>query len=243
MVEITVGEALSSFGLSQKEIKIYLACLELGTATANQIANKSTINRSTTYDILKLFIERGIASRVIKEKTTHFEVASPNNLINQLEDKKTKLSLVLDQLKLIEEKVVVKPMVEVYEGQAGVKTILDDILSSKKRTDVISTSKIFEVLTYTFPHYIKRRNELKIPARVIQEASKQTTELKKRDKKEYRKTKTITNFNINSVTFIYGDKIATLRLIKNELIGVLISDKTLAGDQRKIFEILWAKSK
>lgn len=243
MPEITVEDALQSFGLSSKEVQIYLACLELGTATANEIANKADINRSTTYDILKLFLEKGIASKVIKNKTTNFEVGSPEKLIAQLEERKEKLKLVLNQLKLIEQQVIKKPTVEVYEGNAGIKTILEDILNSKKRTDVISTSKVFDILTYSFPNYIKRRKELSIPARVIQEFSSQTAQLKQKDKLEKRETRSLKNFEINSMIFIYGEKIATIKLVKNDLIGVLISDKIIAEDQQKIFEVLWRAAK
>lgn len=242
MVTISLEEALASFGLSSKEIRIYLACLELGTSTANEIANKSQLNRSTTYDLLKTLIEKGIVSKTVRKKTTHFEVISPEKLISQLEEKKQKLSSVLDQLKLIEKNVVRKPKVVVYEGAAGVKNIFEDILNSKQQTDVISTSKIFEVFTYYFPHYIQKRAELKIPARVIQEASKQTTELKKRDKLEHRKTRALET-KFNSSTYIYGDKVAIIKLNKDDLIGVLIADKTIADDQRNIFEILWSKAK
>lgn len=239
MEEISINQALSSFGLSDKEIKIYLACLELGSATANEIAEKSYLNRSTTYDVLKTLLEKGLASKVIKEKTTFFEVALPEKLISMLEEKKYKLKSVMRQLKLIQEYTVKKPVVEVYQGKEGFKTILDDILITKKHTDVISTSKIFDIMNYYFPYYIKRRSELKITARVIQEYSQQTLGLKKSDKKDMRETKSIKNFFINSMIFIYGDKIATIKLVEKEIISVLVSDKSLADDQRKIFEILW----
>ncbi len=243
MKDISIEEALTAFGLSLKEIKIYLACLELGTATANVIANKSKINRSTTYDILKAFLEKGIASKTIREKTTNFEVASPKRLLTILDEKKTKLHAVLDKLQLIEERVVKKPVIKVYDGHEGIKTILENILSSKLPIDVISTSKIFEVFKFYFPHYIKQRNELKIPTRVIQESSPQTKNLKKKDKEQNRKTRSLKNFNMNSVTFICGKKIAMIRLIKKELLGVLILDETIAKDQKRIFEALWRNAK
>ncbi len=41
MSNITIKEALTSFGLSEKETKIYLGTLELGTASANEISKKS----------------------------------------------------------------------------------------------------------------------------------------------------------------------------------------------------------
>lgn len=232
-------EALKEFGLSEKEVQVYLACLELGSATANDIAVKAKINRSTTYDILKLFLEKGIASKVISSKTTNFEVSSPSRLLSIIEEKKTKLLSSMEELKQIQERVIKKPILELYEGEYGIKTILEDIITTKKQTDVISTSKIFQTLTYDFPKYIAKRAEAKIYSRVIQEDSPYTKQLKKKDKQELRETRSIKNFEVNSAIFIYGDKVAILKLAKNEFIGVLITDKTLADDKRQIFELLW----
>ncbi|HIJ12085.1 TPA: hypothetical protein HA278_08570 [Candidatus Woesearchaeota archaeon] len=243
MVKITVEEALHSFGLSSKESRIYLASLELGTTTANDIANKADINRSTTYDILKLFLEKGIGSKVVKDGTAHFEVVGPHKLIAILDDKKVKLRAVMNQLELIKEKTVEKPTVQVFEGHAGIKTILEDTLANSGRNDIISTSKIFKIFGYYFPHYIVRKKPSGVHSRVIQETCKETTELKKRDKFENRETRGLTNFDVNSVTFIYGDKVAIIKLRKNELIGVVIKDRTLAEDKRRIFEILWKLAK
>jgi sugar-specific transcriptional regulator TrmB len=237
--EITVQDALASFGLSQKETKIYLATLELGTATANKIAEKSCINRSTTYDILKSFLEQGIASKVIIENTAYFEVAGPEKLISLLEEKKEKIKQVISQLKIIREKTVIRPSVQVYQGKDGFKTVLDDILESRKEVKVISTSKIFDIMKYYFPHFIKRRAELGIKTLVIQEQSSQTMELKKHDKGQLRQTKTIENWNVNSMTFIYDTKIAIIKLVEDEIIAVLINDSTLNEDYQKIFQVLW----
>ncbi|MFA6461053.1 MAG: helix-turn-helix domain-containing protein [Candidatus Woesearchaeota archaeon] len=243
MSEISVEEALESFGLSEKEVKIYLACIELGTSTANDIANKADLNRSTTYDLLKSFLEKGIASKVIKNNATHFEVVGPERLISLLEEKKKKILSVSKQLKLLQQSTVTKPVVELFEGGEGVKAILQDIISTKKPLSSISTSKIFEMMVYYFPQYIKNRKDANISARVIQEASSQTEELKKKDKDEKRETRSIKNFNLSSTIFIYGEKVAIIKLIKNELISVLISDPVLAEDHRKIFERLWKEAK
>jgi len=243
MVEISVEEALESYGFSSKEVKVYLACLELGTATANEIANKADVNRSTTYDLLKSFLERGIASKVTKDKATHFEVVGSERLIALLDEKKSKIQSISNQLKLIQQHTVEKPVVQLFEGGEGVKTILEDILETKKPLISISTSKIFEIMGYYFPLYIKKRAELKIPAQVVQEVSKATQELRSKDKNEFRETRSIPGFNLSSNIFIYGDKVAIIKLVKNELISVLITDRVLAEDHQKMFNILWEKAK
>jgi HTH-type transcriptional regulator, sugar sensing transcriptional regulator len=239
MVSITPFEALKSYGMSEKEIQIYLACLQLGTATANQISEKTYLNRSTTYDILKSLLEKGIVSKIIINSTNHYEVAEPTKLISDLDEKKKKLLSTLKNFEILKKEVIKKPIVQMYQGKEGFKTILNDILSTKKSVDVISTSKIFDIMKYYFPQYIKMRSELGIKARVIQEESKQTISLKKTEYKENRETRMIPNWTTNTMTFIYGDKVAIIKLIKDEIICILINDNTINSDQRKIFEILW----
>jgi len=243
VVVISIKEALDSFGLTDREQSVYLANLELGTATANKIAEKSGLNRSTTYDILRDFLKKGIASKLQKNGITNFDVASPVKLIDSLDEKKAKLKSVLPQLKLLEQRTVTKPIVKVFEGKEGMKTILADIIDTKAKTDVISTSKVFNVLKFYFPNYIKERAELKLFARVIQEDSKETAALKLKDKQEFRETKSLKNFNPSSMVFIYENKVATIKLVDEEVISILIQDETLANDQRHVFEILWTNAK
>jgi len=60
-------KALEQFGLNKKQAKVYLAVLELGSATVNIISNKSGIARSSCYDILNSLIKKGIASSFKKK--------------------------------------------------------------------------------------------------------------------------------------------------------------------------------
>lgn len=240
MENVTVSHALGVYGFTKNEIAVYLACLELGTSTANSIALRASINRSTTYDILNSFIERGFASKVIKNKTSNFDVSSPKRLLAILDENRFLLNSVLPELSALQEKIIDKPVIEVFEGLEGVRTILEDILETKSSVDVYSTSKIFQIIAGYFPRYISSRSHLKLFTRVIQESCKNTEELKKKDKEENRETKALDNFNINSATFIYKNKVAKIKLVKKELVAILIKDKTIFQDEKLVFEHLWA---
>ncbi len=242
-MDISIKEALTDYGFTEREIKVYLASLGLGTTSANDISQKSGLNRSTTYDILNGFIERGIASKAIKKKVTFFEVVDPIQLITLLEEKKVKIKSILDQLESIKGSVVVKPKIRVYEGKDGLKTMLNEILTTRKNIDVISNSKFLRMFYFYVPQYILQKKMLGLHSRVIHEESKETRELKKRDKEELRTTRSIKNFNLNSATFICGDKVASLKLAEDEPIGVLVEDKVIADDYRTYFEIFWNMSK
>ena len=52
-MEITKEQALEDFGLSQKEVQVYLKLLRIGESTVSKLSKETGINRVTIYDILK----------------------------------------------------------------------------------------------------------------------------------------------------------------------------------------------
>ena len=232
-------QELKEFGLTDNEVKVYLACLKLGTALVQDIAKKANTYRTYTYDILKSLIEKGLISYIIKNGKQYFEVAEPEKLVNILKEKEIKINKILPDLRNIYKSSIEKPKVELYEDKEGLKTILDDIIKTKKEILVYgSTEKQTKILEFYFPNYIRRRIEAKIHTRVITEKSTKTMEMLKTEKKELRESRFISKINFSTVTYIYGKKLAILSLEK-EIIGLIIENEEISSTQRQIFELLW----
>ena len=237
-------EALKEFGLNDKETKVYLALLSLGTSSVNRIAEQADIIRTTAYDILKSLIEKGLASYVIKSGVKYYESAAPEKIIAILDEKKRKVQEILPALKKIREFVLEKPKVEIYEGKEGLKTILEDMLITKKDICGYSSVKLLKLLEYYFPNFIRRRAKLKIKTRVIMERSKETKKLKKKDTEELRELRFIkeaSNFKLGY--YIYGNKVSILIAKQEEPMGILIENEELAEAEKLIFERVWNQAK
>ena len=62
---------LKKIGFSEKEVLAYLSLLRLGgSQPVNLIAQKSGLNRSTTYHTLSSLVHRGMVSTFLKEKVS-----------------------------------------------------------------------------------------------------------------------------------------------------------------------------
>ncbi len=237
---------LKEYGFSEKESKVYVAVLALGEATVNQIAEKSDLIRTTTYDLLKSLKEKGFVSSITKNKVIFFEACNPNKLIETLEEKKSKISKLIPTLSKLREEIPIKPKIEFYEGVNGVKTIFDEILRAKKPLCAYSNNKtMLNLVPYFGPNFIKKRAELKIPIRIISEKSSTTTHLLvEKDKKELRETKILDDLkNIPMNIYIFGDSVAILSSREQEPVAFLINHKDFAHMQRTIFEQVWKKLK
>ena len=72
---------LKKFGLSEKEARVYLAALELGQASVQDIAKKSAVNRATTYLMIESLEKRGLMYKLIKNKKKLFAADTPERFL------------------------------------------------------------------------------------------------------------------------------------------------------------------
>src|SRR3989344_622954 len=84
-------DILHKVGLSEGEIKVYGALLDLGATSTNKIHEKTGIERRNIYDILNKLIERGLVTYIDENKRRTFKLAHPNALIGYLEEKKKQI--------------------------------------------------------------------------------------------------------------------------------------------------------
>ena len=58
-------DILKSIGLSEREIKVYLALLELGQTTVGPVATKTRIQHPKIYQTLEKLIDKGLVNFII----------------------------------------------------------------------------------------------------------------------------------------------------------------------------------
>ena len=81
---------LEKAGLTNNEIKVYLALLSLGSVSAGEIIKKSELHRAAVYDTLERLMDKGLVSYVIKANRKYFEAAMAKNLVEIIEKKRKK---------------------------------------------------------------------------------------------------------------------------------------------------------
>lgn len=234
--------ALKQFGLSEKQAKIYLATLELGSAPVNLIAKKSEIPRPTCYDLLESLCKQGIASNFIKKKTRYYSVDDPRQIVHLAQQKAKILEETLPQLEAIYGLAKERPKVRFYQGKEGMKQILEEVLKDKQECLCFSSADdLFETLGDDFLKFVQQRIKLKIPTRVILKDSPVARERQRLGLKELRKVKIIPNeFNYHGMIFIFGNKIAFFSFVKDYM-AVIIESKELSAIQQAMFECIWKR--
>lgn len=232
---------LMEYGLSEKEAKLYLFCLKTGEATANRLIELSGLPRGTVYDILEKLKVKGLISSLIKEKTMYFRANDPDVLLKTLEEKKTSIKKVIPQLKSIQKSINQKLKIEVFEGLAGVRKILDDILDNCKEVIIMGNEQYARQIILHHPENFRvKRIEKKIKIKNLLEESKIARSLKN-DK--YSKVKHIEELkDSKEVLIIYNN--TTVHMVMEEPTTIIkITSEEYTNTQRLMFENLWKTAK
>ncbi len=82
---------LRELGLTDGEVRVYLALVGLGNTTVGSLIDESKVSSSKVYIILEKLIQKGLATYIIKGKVKYFQANPPNALMDFLKKKEENL--------------------------------------------------------------------------------------------------------------------------------------------------------
>lgn len=131
---------LERLGLTQGEIKAYLALLKLGSSSTGPIAKHSGVSRSKLYIILDKLEKKGFVSHVDKQGVTYFQAVEPSKINDYLDEKQEELELLkkdfenfLPKLQNFHKFSGELQQVNVYQGLKGMKVAHEHLYLKVKR--------------------------------------------------------------------------------------------------------------
>lgn len=242
-------QILVDYGFTDKEADIYLTCLELGNAPVSSIARLLRENRVTAYSILKNLVKKGVATEIIKGKTTYYSVISPEKLLRKMEDKCTSLKEALPEFLAIANKYDNKPKVQFFEGFEWLKQLYNDILENPTE-DILAFLWAGEVSSqlkdYLNLQFLPKRVTIWLSAKVILWDDKRNREnyevYKVGNNKLLTEYKVFNHdfFNLYNEINIYGDnKIAIMMFSEEEMSWLIIHSKKLHDTLKSLFNLIW----
>jgi len=235
-------EELRKYGLNEKEIKIYLSCLKLGSASATQIFEHTGIRRSTVYEVLEALKKKGLVKSFIKEKKYHFDAVKPSVLIDLLKEKQEAISKIMPNLNKLVEGVYDKPKIEVYEGKIGIRNATNEMLNAKEIL-IYGASQEGDRIFDSFPeNFARKRVEKKIFLRAIVETNPPEHMLDKKIRK-FTEIRNLKIFDNHEVAYFIYNNILLIFSLGEELVAIRIESPIIANSQRIIFESLWKIAK
>ncbi len=134
-----IARLLTSLGLSATETKIYLASLELGPTSVQEIAKKAKLSRTAAYDAIELLQQRGLLSTFEREKKRYFTAEDPESAVAHFKERILAMQQQVETLArtVPELKLLVggeRPTVRFYEGKEGLYAYFHDTAKANPAT-------------------------------------------------------------------------------------------------------------
>jgi sugar-specific transcriptional regulator TrmB len=244
-------EILRKIGLTEGEIRVYEALVNLGKSSTGAIMDKSGISSSKVYLILEKLIQKGLVSFVIENNVKKFQVANPRNIVEYLNKQQNELEKIKsDSEVFIKElaKIIGKheeESAQIYKGHAGLRAAFNNLIDELESGDeFLFFSQSEEELTNPivktfFKNLHQRRLEKGIKTKGITDIT-----LKKLFQAEFMKQKNY-EMRFSMLTLPSAVSIGKNRILLNswgdEPIGFEIVSRRVAEKYREFFYSLWNK--
>ena len=257
-------EALQKMGFNDKEATCYLALLELGPQPASVVGKQANINRSTTYMILSDLIKKGYVNQHMKAEVKYFSAANPSTLIKNLDTKERKIAGLknevkglLPQFNMLSNPLGITPKVKLYEGETGVKKVMDTSLKSSEPIRTWHTLDAWfnsgpVLKEYIQDYGMQRALKYKINEKILIFDTPLAKQYFLNDhpvliqnKETLLDIRWIKSGETPFMTEInvFDDKVCMVSLEKTELVGVIIESHEIAKSHKTMFELQWEISK
>ena len=128
--------ALLQLKFTPKEVAVYLALLEEGASTVQDISRASGVNRVSVYSALDELKQKGLVAESRKGKKKLFVAEDPENLERVVMRKKEESRMeenllqntILPMLRAIDTNQENKPQIKFFEGADGITKVFDEYI-------------------------------------------------------------------------------------------------------------------
>lgn len=252
---------MQKVGFTDKEALVYVTLLELGGAYPSRIAEYSGLKRATTYNVLTVLSVRGLVNEIEKRNKIFYQIDKPHKLtqysdrrVEIAKEEKEKTEKILPDIEEIFSLMADRPKVLFFEGPDTLVNIYKDVVAEKNYEMVgfTNANKFKDTMTAAqLNDYIKAKERLNILTRGItadtpeNRAYSQNVFGSVKNKELWPKIRFASpdKFPYEAEIIVYEkNKVGIVKLGGQNIIGVIIEDKTIHDMMKMIFEFAWNSS-
>ncbi len=236
-----IKKLFTSLGLSETETKLYLASLELGPSSIQDIAKKAGLSRTATYASVEELQRRGLMSTYEKGKKRVFAAEEPERVVDHfteaihgMEQQLGTLRRMLPELKMMGGGE--RPTVRFFEGVEGLRALFTD-LGQVKSSFIYELANMNDVYTYLDKETLKDVRLLVDPKQTKIRVLHIGENKYPREETEYCEAPSALG-DFHGDIWIYHNRVAFITLI-GKITVVILESQPFADTAKFLFEMAW----
>ncbi len=252
-IDKPIKNYLIDFGLTDKEVTVYLTLLKTGPNTIMNLARETGIKRSTTHNTVEELIKKGLVSQTNYGERRMLVAEDPKKLEFLMEQKRWDMRKLEDNLPDIVKSIYdTVPQarensevgVKYYEGQNGVKSIYIEALKSKELRSYVNMEEVLKALPDNGELFLDAqiKNSELILKEIVQDseiAREHTSQFSKNKRYMYKfspKSLSISALDI----LMFDGKVAIVSLGHDTKVsGMVLSSQYYYENMKHLFDFVW----
>lgn len=235
---MSLETTLKQFGLNDKQLAVYLATLQLGSASVQAIAKKADVKRPTAYLLLNELAAQGLVASIPKKGKQTYSAENPEKLLNILDQKKQAVREVIPQLLSIYNTPSHQPQVLMYEGMEGIRQVYRMIAQEATQADWLADLGYINTHWPEIPKmFLNLIRQKKFKQREINLLNPAGLALVRKHHSD-RFVVRYTTLPITIDFALFNDKVAIFSL-KDNIYAVVIHDAKIVESFRTLYQLAW----
>ncbi len=245
-------DQIAQTGLPEKEMKVYLALLELGEASVQALARKSGVARATTYLVLDALLAKKLITQKKQGKRVVYIPEPPRRLLDQVlaeaervDEQRNALEAILPDLQALLKSDDNGASVRYYPGIEGLHKMRGEMLMQSTPEDIwysfAPTDYMLSVLNQDEALYLTRKAK-RVKSKIIfsTRSEKMKTYLLEHSSEHLAERKFVSpdKFQGTSGFTVFGDFIVIVSYT-GSIGGVVIQSRAMAHMMREWFLLTW----
>lgn len=235
-----MDKVLAAIGLNDKEARVYLAILQLGTASVPRISERAGTKRPTTYLILEDLRKRRLVTKVMRGSVIIYSAESPEQLLDDEKKKTNILEEGLPDLLAIYNTKKEKPKITYYQGEESIIRLYDEIFREREIWFYGSIGSIPPTIMVQVNKHLAHIKDPKLnyQIRELLQADEDSVEWAKNNSDNHQIKLIDKKFLLPTDNMIFGDKVAIITY-KETPMAVVIKSSEVVATHKSMFEMIW----
>lgn len=236
-------ELIQQYGLSEVESQLYLAALELGEASVQDLSRISKVKRTSIYYMLEELVAKCVLTTTKRNKKTYYIATSPTDLLKDFRHRVIEFEKSAEVLEQHKNAVFKKPRIYFLNGPSGFKQVWNIVFNSNPKEFRITTEGLnfldFVREKYVVNEIIATKKKLGVKSYQIIPDSAYSKKITLKDKIENRESRLLPQYTKLPFTEIICPRlVAYISPRFNDTIFV-VEDEVFAESKKIMFDLLW----
>ena len=238
---------LSRYGLSDTEIRVYLACLELGEASVLTLSKRANTKRPTTYLILEALERQGLVDTYKTKRGLMYRALHPKKIGTALKNLQTDFAEILPSMMALHHNKEDKPIIGVYEDYDVYEQLAVEVreyAETGKEVLYFGNSEYFYANKAIMKKWFQTMKHKRTKCReILCGTGRVQTEYKMQVEKlknpNYQAKLMQPSHDVVTEFAVWGNTVIYFSGTGKDLFTIKVESKKLADMQRAIFDQLW----